>query len=112
MKVTSWDIVSLRSNCKEGISAKTAHLCKDPSPQRHHLCKDPIFAKTAHLHKDPIFAMTSSPQRHHLCKDGTSPQRHDLRKDVISANVDLHSIETMMGVHAVSLWQNETLHFL
>jgi hypothetical protein len=65
------------------ISAKTAHLSKDP-----------IFGKTAHLSKDPIFAMTSS------------PQRHDLRKDVISANVDLHSIGTMMGFHAVTLWQN------
>jgi hypothetical protein len=24
----------------------------------------------------------------------------------------LHSIETMMGFHAVKLWQNETFHFL
>jgi hypothetical protein len=25
---------------------------------------------------------------------------------------DLHSIRTMMGYHAVKLWQNETFHFL
>jgi hypothetical protein len=25
---------------------------------------------------------------------------------------DLHSIGTMMGFHAVTLWQNETFHFL
>jgi hypothetical protein len=27
-------------------------------------------------------------------------------------HVDLHSIGTMMGFHAVKLWQNETFHFL
>jgi hypothetical protein len=27
-------------------------------------------------------------------------------------HVDLHLIRTMMGFHAVTLWQNETLHFL
>jgi hypothetical protein len=26
--------------------------------------------------------------------------------------VDLHSIGTMVGFHAVTLWQNETFHFL
>jgi hypothetical protein len=52
-------------------------------------------------------------QRGHLCKDGTSPQRHHLQKDVIPANVDLCSIGTMMGFHAVTLlWQNQTFHFL
>jgi hypothetical protein len=78
MNMTSWDIISSRSNCKESIFAKT-HLCKDIS---------------------------------HLCKDGTSPQRHHIRSDVISANADLHSIGTMMGFHAVTLWQNETFHFV
>jgi hypothetical protein len=78
MNVTSWDIISSRSNCK-----------------------DSIFAKTAHLRKDPIFAKTPSLQRHHVRKDV-----------VISANVDLHSIGTMMGFHAVTMWQNETFHFL
>jgi hypothetical protein len=31
---------------------------------------------------------------------------------IFCRHVYLHSIETMMGFHAVSLWQNETSHFL
>jgi hypothetical protein len=71
----------------------------------HHLLKGKL--QKGHLCKDG-----TSLQRTYLCKDGTSPPRHHLRKDVIPANVDLHSIGTMMGFHAVTLWQNETFHFL
>jgi hypothetical protein len=78
MNMTSWDIIFSRSNCKDVVSATTAHLChddisaKEASCKRGNLRKDPIFAKTAHLRKDPIVA-----------------------------NVDLHSIGMMMGLLAV-----------
>jgi hypothetical protein len=78
MNMTSWDIISSRSNYKEGISAKTAYLCKEP-----------IFAEDG--------TDGTSSQGRHLCKDGTSPQRHHLQKDAIPTNVDLHLIGTMMN---------------
>jgi hypothetical protein len=34
------------------------------------------------------------------------------RAIVFCRNVYLHSIGTMLGFHAASLWQNETFHFL
>jgi hypothetical protein len=47
MNMTLWDIISSRSNCKDGISAKIAYPAKAAHVQGHHLCKDAISAKTA-----------------------------------------------------------------